>query len=189
MVELEEGPSAEELKNQGNDALKKGDIYEAIEKYTESLGMCLFLFHIINKIWFVELVKNEGVYTNRAMAYIKLTKWKEALFDCEQALVVNPQFSKGHLRAASCYKNQGMLDKAKVALEMAQLLGDESAKTQLPFISELFKMDEYAVKATTNKNFREALSYLRKILESCPNSVRHLCLLLENMVEDSPNDL
>ena len=31
----------------------------------------------------LELEKSEGVYTNRAMAYIKLAKYKEALYDCE----------------------------------------------------------------------------------------------------------
>jgi DnaJ family protein C protein 7 len=29
------------------------------------------------------LLKNEGVFTNRAMAYIKQRKYKEALLDCE----------------------------------------------------------------------------------------------------------
>jgi hypothetical protein len=28
-------------------------------------------------------LKNEGVFTNRAMAYIKQRKYKEALLDCE----------------------------------------------------------------------------------------------------------
>ena len=32
---------------------------------------------------FIELLKNEAVFTNRAMAYIKQRKYKEALLDCE----------------------------------------------------------------------------------------------------------
>jgi len=43
------------------------------------------------------------VYTNRAMAYIKLAKYKEALYDCEQALVLNPKFAKAHMRSYTCY--------------------------------------------------------------------------------------
>ena len=65
---------AEEKKNEGNTALKAGEIDDAIRLYTEAL----------------DLQKNEGIFTNRAMAYIKQRKYKEALFDCEQALYMNP---------------------------------------------------------------------------------------------------
>ena len=51
----------------------------------------------------LEIDKSEGVYTNRAMAFIKLAKYKEALYDCEQALVINPKFSKAHMRSFTCY--------------------------------------------------------------------------------------
>lgn len=77
----------EELKNLGNNELKQGNTQEAIDFYSQSLDQ----------------EKTEGVYTNRAVAYIKLFKWKEALFDCEQALVINPQFSKAHIRVSTCY--------------------------------------------------------------------------------------
>ena len=33
------------------------------------------------------------------MAYIKQRKYKEALFDCEQALYLNDKFAKAHIRA------------------------------------------------------------------------------------------
>ena len=58
---------AEAKKNEGNEALKAGKIVEAIALYTEA----------------IEMNKNEGMFTNRAMAYIKQKKYKEALFDCE----------------------------------------------------------------------------------------------------------
>lgn len=57
----------------------------------------------------LELEKSEGVYTNRAMAYIKLAKYKEALYDCEQALVLNPKFAKAHMRSYTCYISVGEL--------------------------------------------------------------------------------
>lgn len=68
------------------------------------------------------------------MAYIKLSKFKEALFDCEQALVLNPKFSKAHMRSYTCYMSQGMLDKAKEALDLARSLGDETAAKQKPWV-------------------------------------------------------
>ena len=65
---------AEVKKNEGNEMLKAGKIAGAIALYTEA----------------IEMFKSEGMFTNRAMAYIKQRKYKEALFDCEQALYINP---------------------------------------------------------------------------------------------------
>ena len=67
----------------------------------------------INKI---EIAKSEGIFTNRAMAYIKQRKYREALFDCEQALYLNDKFAKAHLRAFTCYLVQGNLEKAKESI-------------------------------------------------------------------------
>lgn len=88
---------ADDKKNEGNTALKAGEVDEAIKLYTEA----------------IELQKSEGIFTNRAMAYIKQRKYKEAIFDCEQALYLNPEFAKAHLRAFTCYLAQGQLVKAK----------------------------------------------------------------------------
>lgn len=57
----------------------------------------------------LEIEKSEGVYTNRAMAFIKLAKYKEALYDCEQALVINPKFAKAHMRSFTCFTQMGEL--------------------------------------------------------------------------------
>lgn len=72
---------------------------------------------------------------------------------------------------------------------MAELLGDETAKKQIPWTMEMLKYDEYATKAMANKGYREAMSYLKKLMDACPNSVRHVTMLLEAMVADSPKDL
>lgn len=85
-VDIEPEKLADEKKSQGNEALKKGEVAEAVRLYSEA----------------IELSKTEAMLTNRAMAYIKLRKYKEALLDCEQALYLNPQFAKAHLRAYTC---------------------------------------------------------------------------------------
>ena len=58
---------ADMLKNQGNEALKAGKEDEAIKLYSEAIEIC----------------KTEAMLTNRAVAYIKKRKYKEALLDCE----------------------------------------------------------------------------------------------------------
>ena len=132
---------------------------------------------------------NRGTLTNRAVAYIKQSKFKEALQDCEQALFINPKFSKAHIRAYTCYTNQGMLDKAKTALDMAIELGDETAKNQMPRIEDLLKSESYAVKALEKKEYREAISYLKRLMDACVDSVKHTCLYLEALVASNPNDM
>ena len=88
---------AEDKKNLGNEALKAGKTDDAIKLYSEAIEIC----------------KTEAMLTNRAVAYIKKRMYKEALFDCEQALYMSPKFAKAHLRAYTCNLSQGNLEKAK----------------------------------------------------------------------------
>lgn len=73
-VKMDPVEAAEAKKNEGNTALKAGEIDKAILLYSQA----------------IELNKTEGMFTNRAVAYIQKKKFKEALFDCEQALYINP---------------------------------------------------------------------------------------------------
>lgn len=72
----ESAGDAEQLKNQGNEALKGGNLDMAVLLYTQSLGRSTYSYP-------ADAHKTEGTFTNRAMAYIKQHKYKEALFDCE----------------------------------------------------------------------------------------------------------
>ena len=72
--------------------------------------------------------------TNRAASYIQIKKYKEALFDCEQALIVNKSFVKAHQRAYKCYLSLGELEKAEFSLTQAKALGDSTANQQLQVI-------------------------------------------------------
>ena len=83
--------NAERLKKLGNDAFAAQLYPKAIQFYSEALGKTLG-FNII----FLDFVKNEAILTNRAASYIQIKKYKEALFDCEQALIVNKSFVKAH---------------------------------------------------------------------------------------------
>jgi len=111
VVKVEDPAGAEQKKNEGNEALKAGKVDEAISLYSEA----------------IEMHKNEAILTNRAMAYIKQRKYKEALLDCEQALYLNSKFSKAHLRAYACHLASGDLEKAKRSAELAKQCGDATA--------------------------------------------------------------
>lgn len=79
---------------------------------------------LIDFIWLTDVERTEGVLTNRAVAYIKQKKFKEAMRDCEHALSINPKFSKAHMRAYTCYVQLGEFSKAEAALDLAIGLGD-----------------------------------------------------------------
>ena len=129
---------AEAKKNEGNEMLKAGKIDEAIALYSEA----------------IEMNKNEGMFTNRAMAYIKQRKYKEALFDCEQALYLNPSFAKAHVRAYTCNLAQGFLPKAKENAQKALELGETSMGEKTAFIDELVKYEGFVKAAMQSKDLR-----------------------------------
>ena len=180
-----EGLSAEELKNQGNDALKAGDIQKAVDLYTQSIGKYISLPLKQG----LDIERSEAVLTNRAVAYTKQRKFKEALRDCEQALVINAKFSKAYVRAYTCYVQLGEFNKASEAIELAVSLGDTTIAANRQWIAEYLKFDDFANKAIAKKQWHEARFYLKKIIESAQDSVIHTCKLLEVFVCESPNDM
>ena len=164
---------AEEKKSAGNEALKAGEVDEAIRLYTEA----------------IDLSKNEGMFTNRAMAYIKKRKYKEALFDCEQALYLNPQFAKAHLRAYTCQLAQGMLTKALESIQKGIECGEASMGDKIPFVNELIKYEGFVKRAMKAGEYREAVFYSTRLLEQCADSVRHMKMRIKAGISHSPNDL
>lgn len=47
-----------------------------------------------------------------------MNRYKEALFDCNQALNINPKFAKAHIRAHKCYLNLGDLKVLKLLIKL-----------------------------------------------------------------------
>lgn len=132
------------------------------------------------------------MFTNRAVALLQKRKFKEALLDCEQALYLNPKFAKAHLRAYTCYLNQGMLTKAKDALtqyiDLTPQKTDADAQKSA-WLDELMKYDKFAKEAMERKEYREASFYATKLTEQCPDSVDHMCLKIEADICWKPNDM
>ena len=70
---------AEREKNKGNEAFRSGDFEEALAYYNRSIS----------------LKAVASVHNNRAMAYIKLEKYEEAIKDCDCVLKDEPKNIKG----------------------------------------------------------------------------------------------
>ncbi|XP_064029222.1 tetratricopeptide repeat protein 12 isoform X3 [Pogoniulus pusillus] len=83
---------ANALKEQGNEAFRKGDYARAVQSYTEGLE---------------KLKDKQELYTNRAQAHLKLHQYEEAIGDCEWALKCNEK----------CPKAYFLMGKAHLALQ------------------------------------------------------------------------
>ncbi|KFO12444.1 Mitochondrial import receptor subunit TOM34, partial [Balearica regulorum gibbericeps] len=79
---------ARTLKEEGNELVKKGNHKKAVEKYSESL----------------KLNQECATYTNRALCYLNLKQYKEAVQDCTEALRLDPTNVKALYRRAQALK-------------------------------------------------------------------------------------
>lgn len=79
---------AKTLKQEGNELVKKGNHKKAIEKYSESL----------------KLNQECATYTNRALCYLSLKQYKEAIQDCTEALELDAKNIKAFYRRAQAFK-------------------------------------------------------------------------------------
>ncbi|XP_078088990.1 mitochondrial import receptor subunit TOM70 [Mustelus asterias] len=95
---------AQSAKNKGNKFFKAGKFEQAIQCYTEAIGLC-------------PLNQKQDLstfYQNRAAAYEQLQKWDEVAQDCTKAVELNPKYIKALYRRAKAYEK---LDNKKECLE------------------------------------------------------------------------
>ncbi|NP_001189425.1 tetratricopeptide repeat protein 12 [Danio rerio] len=76
------------LREQGNEAFTQGDYETAVRFYTEGLE---------------QLRDMQALYTNRAQAFIKLKRYKEAISDCEWALRCNEKCIKAFIHMGTSH--------------------------------------------------------------------------------------
>ncbi|XP_026196594.1 tetratricopeptide repeat protein 12 isoform X2 [Anabas testudineus] len=79
---------ANALKDKGNEAYAQEDYETAVKYYSDGLAV---------------LRDMQTLYTNRAQAYIKLGKYKEAISDCEWALKCNDRCIKAYVHMGKAY--------------------------------------------------------------------------------------
>ncbi|NWQ58995.1 TTC12 protein, partial [Neopipo cinnamomea] len=105
---------ANALKEEGNEAFRRGDLAGAIRRYSEGLE---------------QLRDKQELYTNRAQAYLKIQEYEKAIGDCEWALKCNEKcikayflMGKAHLalkhypESRQCYEKMLQVDPRKQSL-------------------------------------------------------------------------
>uniref|UniRef100_H3BFT5 Tetratricopeptide repeat domain 12 n=1 Tax=Latimeria chalumnae TaxID=7897 RepID=H3BFT5_LATCH len=149
---------ANALKQMGNEAFAKGDYGTAIQRYTEGLE---------------KLKDMQVLYTNRAQAYIKLEKHREAISDCEWALRCNDRSIKAYVHmgranlglknykeAVQCYKKILDIDSKQENLVQAYVTQVEIAERKSFQEKEALEEFEQGKEAATS--VKELLQKLAK---------------------------
>ena len=100
--------SADEYKQQGNDAFRLKKFDEAITYFTKAIE--------------ASEVPNHVLYSNRSASYTSLHKYQDALKDAEECVKINPTWAKGYNRVGAAEFGLGIYDEAinsyKKALEL-----------------------------------------------------------------------
>lgn len=95
-------------KDEGNDVFKSGKLQDAYKIYTEALAV-----DPLNK------KINAKLYLNRAIVLSRLNKLREAVEDCNTALILEDTYLKALLRRAKCYSDLGEYEDAVKDYEKA----------------------------------------------------------------------
>ncbi|KAK9722900.1 hypothetical protein K7432_002337 [Basidiobolus ranarum] len=95
-------------KNAGNDAFRAGNYQEAYDLYTAAL-----------EVDGENYLSNSKIYSNRATASAKMSKFDQAVEDCSSALELDPSFVKAYRRRADNYLKLEMFDEAVKDLRSA----------------------------------------------------------------------
>ncbi|KAG7098436.1 hypothetical protein E1B28_000388 [Marasmius oreades] len=138
--DAEEDPikDAEKIKEKGNTAFKAGNYQEAIECYTKAIGMN---------------TSEPAFLTNRAAAYMSIKKFRPALEDCQQAVVLQAASpsTKTLLRLARCQLALGSATPASSTLKTVLDLEPKNPSA-LQFKTKISELESHL------KRFQEARS-------------------------------
>ena len=108
---------ADDVKERGNDAFKRGDYQRAITLYTECIGID---------------GTNPVAFTNRALAYMRVGNNAAAAEDCRVAIRLDARFFKGHLRLGQALMAMNEFGAALDSLaKAAELTQDETFQREI----------------------------------------------------------
>ncbi|CAH9100043.1 unnamed protein product [Cuscuta europaea] len=88
----------EEFKSMGNEQYKKGNYFEALNLYDKAIAIS---------------PGNASYHCNRAAALIALKRLDEALWECEEAIRLDPSYVRAHHRLGSLFLCLGQVENAR----------------------------------------------------------------------------
>lgn len=132
----EGSPSAASEKDLGNECFKQKKFKEAIDCYSRSIA----------------LAPTAVAYANRAMAYLKIKRFKEAESDCTEALGLDDCYIKAYSRRATARKELGKLDTSIEDAEFALRLEPQNQELKKQYADLKQELLKKASKVMKNPN-------------------------------------
>lgn len=161
---------AEEMKLQGNEEFKKSNFTRAIELYTKAIHLN---------------PAEASYYSNRAACYQKIKKFYKCIEDTEEALKIDPNFTKAMRRKALALLAIGKFKDAQNVLKKILTI-DAADKTITQDLKEVNEAEGYFRDLEENikqGNFPLALSYIQKLYTICPDFEQLLYKRIELLVK------
>lgn len=124
-------------------------------------------------------------YTNRAIAYLKLSQFANARNDCKAALRIDEKFSKAYNRLSKCNIALGELAEASINLQKSIEIEPDNPvnKKDQKLLTDLKITESLVHKAVKEENFDKAVTNLNELLKECRSSVDMICLKIECMLK------
>jgi tetratricopeptide (TPR) repeat protein len=147
--------SAEAHKVAGNTHFGQGSYEEAIKEYSTAI-----------------IQKPDGIsyYTNRALAYLKLSRWDECISDCQKAVEIDRSSVKGHYLLGQALTEQ---QRYKEALSELQRAYELSLDQKVSYTSDILAAILAARRRKWEKNERQRLEqesdlfrYLKTLIDA-----------------------
>jgi DnaJ homolog subfamily C member 7 len=149
MAEVDRSPRAlaESFKEEANAKFATSNFEQARDLYTKGINV-LVLETTTIATSSPSLSPSSSLlatlYANRAAAWIQLQQWREAVSDCEAALVLDPAYAKAHVRRNRAWMELGQWDDACRGLQEACAVNPKSQVLVKELLQTCAIRDEYA---------------------------------------------
>ena len=150
---MQEEDLAKHYKDQGNKEFKAGNFTLAIEFYTKA----------------IEKQKDKTFYTNRAICFFNLNKFRKCISDCEEALKLDSCFAKAFFRKTDALISLGILKEALDTVTKANEVkpNDDDIKRKVTDVKVLISYKDDYTAAFEKRDFETCLRKLDCLLEKC----------------------
>lgn len=169
-----QGPTADQIKEEGNAAFKTKQYNDAIELYTKAIGnyVALLLRITLTLLRHTDMKPMEPSYlTNRAAAYMALKRFRLALADCQHAAALQSEdpSSKTLTRLARCQLALGESKLAAATLQTALSL-EPSNSTALQLQTKVCELEAH-LRNFDNAKQKKDWGMSRLALDKCLQSI------------------
>lgn len=166
-----------EITKAGNEHYKKGEFVEALKFYDRAVEMC---------------PGNASCWSNRAASFMGLERLKDAVRDFEEAIRINPSYTKAHHKLSGLYLRLGQIEPAMRHLVLAGDQPDVAEMQKLQMAEKHMERCANARKISDWKNtLREADAVVAAGADSSPlvTSIRTEALLQLHHLDEADSAL